>query len=164
MNVAFAIATLFALIPSSNQKAEAPPAGDYVEARTASVFAGPCHYNGELVTTGDDAIMAWNFTTGQWHGTDISGVRVMAVVSSDSNLSDPTAARKCELLIDSSATPSQATAVVSAILSKDAATLGNVTAIHRAPVKFQHAEDEYVVEAVGFGSINVQAMPDMACC
>ena len=34
-------------------------AGDYVEARTASVFAGACHYNGELVTTGRDAIMAW---------------------------------------------------------------------------------------------------------
>ena len=29
----------------------APIKGDYVEARTASVFAGACHYNGELVTT-----------------------------------------------------------------------------------------------------------------
>jgi len=28
-----------------------PIKGDYVEARTASVFAGACHYNGELVTT-----------------------------------------------------------------------------------------------------------------
>ena len=39
--------------------------GDYVEVRTASVFAGPCHYHGELVTTGRDAIMAWNVTSGR---------------------------------------------------------------------------------------------------
>lgn len=32
--------------------------GDYVEARTASVFAGACHYNGELVTTGHEAVAA----------------------------------------------------------------------------------------------------------
>ena len=32
--------------------------GDYVEVRTASVFAGACHYNGEVVTTGRDAMMA----------------------------------------------------------------------------------------------------------
>ena len=26
--------------------------GDYVEVRTASVFAGACHFNGEVTTTG----------------------------------------------------------------------------------------------------------------
>src|SRR5687767_3291066 len=62
--------------------------GDYVEVRTASVFAGACHYNGEVVTTGRDALMAWNVTSGKWQGVDLSGVRVMAIVSADANLSE----------------------------------------------------------------------------
>jgi len=42
--------------------------GDYVEVRTASVFAGACHYNGEVTTTGRDALMAWNVTSGNFCG------------------------------------------------------------------------------------------------
>jgi hypothetical protein len=33
--------------------------GRYVEVRTAAVFAGACHYNGEVVTRGRDAILAF---------------------------------------------------------------------------------------------------------
>ena len=75
--------------------------GEYVEVRTASVFAGACHYNGEVVTTGRDALMAWNVTSGKWQNVDLSGVRAMAIVSSKSNLSELTAARQSELIIDS---------------------------------------------------------------
>ena len=165
MNIAFAIATIFSLIPSStNPKAAPRPAGDYVEARTASVFAGPCHYNGEWVTTGNDAVMAWNFTTGQWHGTNIAGVRVMAVVTSNSNLKDQSAPRKCEILVDSRATQSQSNAVINAILSRDASSLGTVTAIRRGPIQFQHIDDEFTVSSPGFATLDVQSMPDMACC
>src|ERR1044072_50430 len=60
--------------------------GDYVEVRTASVFAVACHYNGEVVTTGRDALMAWNVTSGKWQNVDLSGVRAMAIVTSDSEL------------------------------------------------------------------------------
>src|SRR5438309_8146358 len=85
--------------------------GDYVEARTASVFAGACHYNGELVTTGRDAIMAWSFTSGSFHGTDLSGVRAMASVTADDNLSQEHATRKAELIVDTHATQAQVSAL-----------------------------------------------------
>src|SRR5881227_2800165 len=62
--------------------------GDYVEVRTASVFAGACHYNGEVTTTGRDAMMAWNVTSGKWQGVDLTGVKVVAIVSSEENLGD----------------------------------------------------------------------------
>src|SRR5438105_12700672 len=87
--------------------------GDYVEVRTASVFAGACHYNGEVVTTGRDAIMAWNFAAGVWQGTDLAGVRAMAAVTSDQSLGNEHAARKVELIVDSTATDAQARAVES---------------------------------------------------
>src|SRR5689334_17845588 len=86
--------------------------GEYVEVRTASVFAGACHYNGEVVTTGRDAMMAWNVTSGKWHGVDLSGVRVLAIVSSDANLSDGNAARQSEIIIDANASRMQALAMV----------------------------------------------------
>ena len=34
----------------SSQAENVSVRGDYVEVRTASVFAGACHYNGEIVT------------------------------------------------------------------------------------------------------------------
>src|SRR5580658_8313733 len=104
--VLFACAALLvAAAPSSSTIT-----GDYVEARTASVFAGACHYNGELVTTGNDAIMAWNFASGSFNGVDLSGVRAMAAVTSDANLGDDHATRKSELVIDPSVSPMQAAA------------------------------------------------------
>src|SRR6185295_18170279 len=81
--------------------------GDYVEVRTASVFDGACHYNGEVTTTGREAMMAWNVTSGKWQGIDLAGVRVIAIVSSDANLGEKSA-RQSEILIDS---PSRAQSV-----------------------------------------------------
>src|SRR5688572_6775762 len=89
--------------------------GEYVEVRTASVFAGACHYNGEVVTTGRDALMAWNVTSGKWQNVDLTGVRAMAIVNSNSNLAEAGATRQSEVIIDSSATREQAQAMLSAL-------------------------------------------------
>src|SRR5579862_8810543 len=78
--------------------------GDYVEARTASVFAGPCHYNGELTTTGREAEMVWHVRDGAWNGVPVSGLSVVAAVASKANLHDEAAARRSVLFIDSRAT------------------------------------------------------------
>ena len=98
--------------------------GDYVEVRTASVFAGACHYNGEVVTTGRDALMAWNVTSGKWQGVDLSGVRVMAIVSADANLGESNAARQSEIIIDSQASRTQALAMMNALKERYAALTG----------------------------------------
>src|SRR2546421_9883587 len=86
--------------PGASVPATSVPAakitGDYVEARTASVFAGACHYNGELVTTGRDAILAWSFTSGLCNGADLTGLRAMAAVTCDQSLGYDHAARKTE--------------------------------------------------------------------
>src|SRR6266496_1155411 len=97
--------------------------GEYVEARTASVFAGACHYNGELTTTGRDALMAWNVTSGRWKGIDLAGVRAMAIVTSEANLAEINAAHRSEVLVDSSATEAQANAMLDALKTKYAASL-----------------------------------------
>jgi hypothetical protein len=139
-------------------------AGEYVEVRTASVFAGACHYNGELVTTGRDAVMAWNFTSGTWNGVDLRGLRAMGAVSSDENLSNETAIRKTELTIDSAATPAQASALADLLRKEYGARLGNIVAVRRAPIAFNHADRGYTIKADGFAEMSVQPMPNRECC
>src|SRR2546421_4836763 len=91
--------------------------GDYVEVRTASVFAGPCHYNGELTTTGRDALMAWHVTSGEWNGVDLASVRVLVAVSADDNLSNEGATRRSEIIIDEGASHTQAAAMLDLLKS-----------------------------------------------
>jgi hypothetical protein len=137
--------------------------GEYVEVRTASVFAGACHYNGEVVTTGRDALMAWNVTSGRWQNVDLAGVRAMAIVNSSSNLSEPNAARQSEVIIDSAATREQAQAMLSALKEKYASSLGQIVEVRNAPVRFEHKDRTYTVKADD-AAINVEAMPNDLCC
>src|SRR5215216_6771191 len=137
--------------------------GDYVEVRTASVFAGACHYNGEVVTTGRDAMMAWNVTSGKWQGVDLTGVRVMAIVTAESNLSDGNAARQSEVIIDSKASRTQALAVLNALKQKYSSALGNVVTVRSAPISFERTGRTYAV-AADDAAINVEAMPNDLCC
>ena|SRR5437660_6000814 len=138
--------------------------GDYVEVRTASVFAGACHYNGEVVTTGRDALMAWQVNSGSWNGVDLAGVRTVAVVSSDSNLSDTQAARHSELIVDKSASRAQELAIIDAIKTKYAVTLGKIVSVRNEPVEFKHEEKAYSISSSGIAAINVESMPDDLCC
>jgi hypothetical protein len=137
--------------------------GDYVEVRTASVFAGACHYNGEVVTTGRDAMMAWKVTSGKWQGVDLAGVRVMAIVSSEANLSESNAARQSEIIIDSHASRTQALAMLNALKEKYATSLGKVVAVRHAPISFERNGRTYAVVADD-AAINVEAMPNDLCC
>jgi hypothetical protein len=137
--------------------------GEYVEVRTASVFAGACHYNGEVVTTGRDALMAWNVTSGKWQNVDLSGVRAMAIVNSKSNLSEPNAARQSEVIIDAAASREQANAMLSALKEKYASSLGEIVEVRNAPITFEHKDRTYTVNA-DEATINVEAMPNDLCC
>src|SRR5580692_712607 len=131
MNIGILIATAFSLFSNSTplNNPRMPLAGDYVEARTASVFAGACHVNGELMTTGRDAVMAWQFN---------DGVRVMAAVSSEDNLSNQAAARKSEIVIDDSSSKVLGHTDLTAILARDGSALGKIVSIQHAAIAFSH--------------------------
>jgi hypothetical protein len=147
---------------ASSSKITKPAAGlkaDYVEARTASVFAGPCHINGELMTTGNDALLAWRFD---------NGVRIMAAVSAQDNLVHKDAARQSEIIIDSADVKAggkpAADAALAAILSHDSASLGKVVSVRQGTINFSLKDREYRIDSPGFGSMDVQGLPDCDCC
>src|SRR5207245_180383 len=126
--------------------------GEYVEVRTASVFAGACHYNGELTTAGRDALMAWNVKSGEWQGIDLAGVRIVAIVTADANLSDNSAARRSEIIIGENASDAQSRAMLEALRSRYAAALGKIISVRRGPLTFEHNDRTYVVTAKDFAS------------
>jgi hypothetical protein len=160
---AFAMMVAVSALVFSSQAENVSLRGDYVEVRTASVFAGACHYNGEVVTTGRDALMAWNVTSGKWQGVDLTGVRVMAIVNADANLSEGNAARRSEIVIDSQASRTQTLAMVNALKEKYAASLGRVVSVRSAPISFERSGRTYAV-VTNDAAINVEAMPNDLCC
>ncbi|HVK06049.1 MAG TPA: DUF1326 domain-containing protein [Armatimonadaceae bacterium] len=108
--------------------------GDYVEARSASVYAGPCHYNGELTTAGREAVLGMRVREGEYAGADLSGLAVAAAVSGSDNLADAKALRRSVVYVPETATQAQRSALVALIKAKAGATLGDVVAVKAVPL------------------------------
>lgn len=62
--------------------------GEYVEARTADVFTGPCFGNAEVNLMGDLAVFGWRIAEGQFDGVDLKGLGVVGVVKASATLGD----------------------------------------------------------------------------
>src|SRR5258708_3187599 len=88
--------------------------GDYIEARTADVYTGPCFSNAEVFITGNQAVAAWKVNRGSWDGVDLSGLCVAAAVQASTTLSEdkPELARSV-IIVDQSATSDQKAALIS---------------------------------------------------
>lgn len=160
----FALAVAMSALVFATSAESVSVRGEYVEVRTASVFAGACHYNGEVTTTGQDALMSWHVTSGQWNGVDLSGVRAVAIVKSDVNLAESDATRRSEILIDREASHSQAAAMVDALKKHYAGSLGKVVGVFSVPIAFDHAQKNFTVKAGTMASITVEAMANDLCC
>lgn len=137
--------------------------GRYVEARTASVMAGACHYNGELVTRGRDAVMAFRIEQGKSGGVDLAGVTALAAVTSSDNLANG-AERRTILVIDAGATDAQAEAAAARLMTRYASAFGANVDVKRAPVRFVERDGAMEVDAPGYAKMSVKALPDRACC
>src|SRR2546426_7046864 len=62
--------------------------GDYLEVRSCDVFTGPCFANAEMGLTGKEGILVWSVREGNWKGTALGGLSVIAVVRTDGTLGD----------------------------------------------------------------------------
>jgi hypothetical protein len=138
--------------------------GRYVEARTASVLAGACHFGGEVVTRGRDVVLAFRVDAGREDGVDLAGTAALAVVSSSENLREAEGVRRSILIIDAAASEKQAEALASAIEARHRGVLGEVVARKRAPVRFEERSGAIEVVAPGYAALVVEALPDRACC
>jgi hypothetical protein len=101
--------------------------GDYVEARTADVYTGPCFSNAEVFIYGNQAVMAWKVTEGSFEGVDLSGLSVAAAVMGTTTFSEdkPELARAV-LIVDEKADSRQREALVALAKTLGGKRLGNV--------------------------------------
>jgi uncharacterized protein DUF1326 len=138
--VALAAAMAGLMAPRLMGAGGASVSGTYVEARTAEVFAGGCIMNGEAVTTGREALLAWKVNRGSFEGVPLNGLSVIAAVAGDTNLGirefgGDAAQTRTALFVDDRATPAQRAALVSMARQHSKGLLGTVveltpTAIH----------------------------------
>ncbi|MBC7928435.1 MAG: DUF1326 domain-containing protein, partial [Bryobacteraceae bacterium] len=60
--------------------------GEYIEARTADVYTGPCFANSEVDLVGNLAVFGWHVTSGDFQGVNLDGLSVVGVVKANSTL------------------------------------------------------------------------------
>lgn len=125
--------------------------GEYVEARTAEVFAGGCIMNSEAETLGRQAILAWRITSGAFDGVSLEGLNVAAAVAGDRNLGmremggeEPTAV-KAIIIVDPRATTPQRDALVKLVRELSNGLITDVVRVDVAPVKFATSQNSVEV-------------------
>ena len=138
--------------------------GDYVEARTAEVFAGGCIQGSEGEAAGREAILAWRVGKGQVNGVSLDGLSVVAVVAGDQNLSTheiggakPTKIRTA-IRVDARATAAQRDALVSLARSLSP-VVRDVVDVKAVPISFRRDADGVSVVA-GEASLEVTTRMD----
>lgn len=127
--ISLAMGATFAELPATI-------AGDYFEARSNHVYTCACLCNGESVTTGKEAILAWEFQEGA-----LAGVRVAAVVAGQGHLSLGPAARKSVLYVDGAAGEQQRRAVLELFTRYYSGVLGPLAAVHTTPIVFERTSE-----------------------
>lgn len=142
---------------------ESAIAGRYVEARTASVFAGACHYNGELVTAGREALLAWQFECGVEASVELDGLAAVALVRAGENLKLD-ARRESVLYVPQGLDARHRDALVAAVTRDAIGALGRVLEVRELEVAVEFDGDGYAVRA-GDGIELVGSLDaDRACC
>jgi hypothetical protein len=115
--------------------------GDYVEARTADVFTGPCFSNAEIFITGKEAMMAWKVTSGSWKGVDLQGLCVAAAVNASTTFSEDQPEKAAAVLIvDSKANSQERVALIDMAKTLGGARLGNVSVVTSARMSLKLEE------------------------
>lgn len=136
------VSALLLLATAAGAEAEvAVPAGisgDYLEARTADVWTGPCFANGEMGLEGKEAILAWRIDRGAWNGVALAGLAVVAVVEAQGTLGDPDAVRgvpRSVLLVDERGSAEQRQALAAFAREMGGELTAQVVEVETSPIE-----------------------------
>src|SRR5581483_479499 len=138
IGVSTALSAFAASLPSTSLR------GEYVEARTADVYTGPCFANSEVGLTGDLAVMGWKIDKGEWQGVNLDGMSVMGVVRASGTLGDVNETVypvKAVLIVDERANPEQRLALQSFAKKKGGDLLADVVRVESQPITFSAADN-----------------------
>ena len=137
--------------------------GEYIEARSASVYVGACHFGAEYVEGGREATAVWNIHEGTWNGVSLNDLVVVAVISAKNNLAIDTKTRKSVLYVDTNTTPEQRAALKDMLTTKRADVLGEVVATQTAPITFTKNGTKYDVTVGKALALSANRYPCAGC-
>ncbi len=113
--------------------------GEYLEARTADVYTGPCFANGEVGQTGKLAVMGWHISKGSFDGVELDGLSVVGVVRAKDTIGDfelTSNPAKAVIIVDEKASPEQQIALKSFAREMAGALLSDVVRTDVQPIQF----------------------------
>lgn len=113
--------------------------GDYVEARTADVYTGPCFANAEVQQVGNLAVFGWKVNQGEWQGVHLDGLSVVAAVRANSTLGDRFSSAypvKAVVVVDAKASLEQRQALISFAKRMGGDLLQDVQRVDVMPIEF----------------------------
>jgi hypothetical protein len=138
--------------------------GEYVETRNADIYTGHCFANSEVGLMGDQAIVAWRISKGEWNGVRLDGLHVVGVTKAADTLgslyTNPFPARAV-LILDERANDQQRTALQAFAQEMGGRMFENVVRTETAPIKLDmeyHGEHPMAarVEAGKFATISTR--------
>ncbi len=153
------LATSLLVVPAS---AAGSLRGKYVEARTCQVYTGPCFANGEVGSTGKDAIMTWKIESGELGGVVVSGLGVAVVVKTSHTLGfnglQDAQTTDALLIIDESANQEQSSALQSFAMLQTRLREDQIVSTQRASfdMQFDLAELTATVDVGEFAHVQAR--------
>lgn len=144
--------------------------GQYVEARTAEVFAGGCVMNSEAETTGRQAVMAWKVNRGSYQGVSLDGLAIVAAVNGDRNLGmremggEAPQHVQAALVVDSRANDAQRDALVAMARDLSKGVIKDVVSVTSASITYWDDKDRIAIAAPEVQlTVNKQLKHDPSC-
>jgi hypothetical protein len=139
--------------------------GDYIEARNAEIYTGPCFANGEAGQVGDLAVFGWSIEKGSWEGVNLDGLSVVGVVRAANTLGAGIEALPANsvLIVDERANPEQRLALKNLAQRMGGDLLQNVVKVEYAPVTFTLKDNNLhtataTLDAGGLARIETRAL------
>lgn len=111
--------------------------GEYIESRNADIYTGHCFAMSEVNLMGDQAIVGWRVSKGEWNGVNLSGLGVVAVAKASGTLGSPYEnpfPAKAILILDEKATPAQRDALKAFAQEMGGELLKNIIRTEIAPI------------------------------
>jgi hypothetical protein len=134
------------LMAAGAVSADAAIQGDYVEVRSADIYAGACYANSEVGLVGNEAMLAWKIKAGTWNGVDLSGLGVVAVVKARTTLGDPhhnPLPAKTVLILDQGASAEQRQALTEFAKSMAGPLVEHIVRVETAPISLETSGEHH---------------------
>lgn len=141
--------------------------GRYVEARTAAVFAGACHYNSEFVTAGRRAVLGWTIESGRYDGVSLAGVQIAAAVRAKTNLHLADSPRESVVYLSQDLTEAEVRGALAWLRDRQGEVVGKILQVRRTAVQVavaKGAEGRFQLTAGKDIALAGGSLPNRECC